>query len=84
MENCELCNLEKKSKWYHEDDHFIICDCITCKCPMIVLKRHDTELSLIERDEIPKLIILFGIDKGRKPDWNRSKIKDHWHCHLRA
>lgn len=42
---CELCNLERNSMWYYEDEDFIICNCTTCKIPMIVSKDHDYDIS---------------------------------------
>ena len=37
---CPLCEMEKITHWHHEDDLVIVCDCMTCDYPMIVLKRH--------------------------------------------
>lgn len=88
MVNCELCNLEKKTKWFYEDKYFIICNCETCKVPMIVSKRHTAELT---QEEIIDLIwilsmltdTIIGTTHGNKLDQNRRKIKDHWHAHIR-
>lgn len=78
---CELCNLEKKTEWYYEDDYFIVCDCETCKVPMIVLKRHDTILFPSEKQIFYTLVNKFG--QGKVLDENRRKILDHFHAHLR-
>ncbi len=86
---CELCNLEQRTKWYYEDDYFIVCDCSTCNVPMIVLKRHSLELNQEELIDLMVVIsgvrIVEGLDiklKG-KLDQNRRKVPDHWHAHIR-
>lgn len=58
---CELCNLERKTKWYYEDDFIVICDCLTCRIPMVVLKKHTTEISSYEEAVISqKIHEIFG------------------------
>jgi len=87
--SCELCNLEKKTKWYYEDERFVVCDCETCKVPMIVLKRHSTELNQEELIDL-MWILTNAIPKydsrgllAVRLDQNRRKISDHWHAHIR-
>ena len=86
---CELCNLEKKTTWHYEDKYFVICDCETCKVPMIVSKRHTIELN--QEELIDLIVIISGVRivdgftnklKGEL-DQNKRKIPDHWHCHIR-
>lgn len=83
---CELCNLEKKTKWYYEDENYIICDCLTCRPTtlMVVSKDHNFK---VEVDTFHHAV-LFGIVKGvvggerftfRK---ERRKVKDHFHWHI--
>lgn len=78
--SCELCDLEKKSIWYEENEFFIICECITCKVPMLVWKEHNfptkETVDLMKR----KVMSMFP---GRKIDMNRRKIPDHFHFHAR-
>ncbi len=88
FEMCELCNLEKKTYWYYEDDYFVVCDCETCKTPMIVSKRHTIELNqeemidlmwiLAKRFNVFHNMVVKGI-----LDQKRRKIPDHWHAHIR-
>ena len=40
-DGCELCQLEKVTPWYYEDETFAILECYMCWVPMAVLKRHD-------------------------------------------
>lgn len=80
---CELCNLERNSMWYYEDEDFIICNCITCKIPMIVTKDHDR----IPGGEITKAYIkglVKGVFHGKNFHFRKEqrKIKDHWHWHI--
>lgn len=81
---CELCNLEKKTEWYYEDDYFIVCDCETCKVPMIVSKRHTLILNQEEIIDLMFLLPKFLPDwKNKTLDQRRRKVPDHWHCHIR-
>ena len=84
---CELCNLEKKTEWYFDDDYFIICECETCHVPMIVSKRHTIDLN---QRELIDLIWIFIKEVGKDHkldllslDQKNRKIPDHWHIHLR-
>lgn len=82
---CELCNLEKKTIWYYEDDYFIVCDCKDCNIPMIVLKRHAVRLNQEEMIDLMWLLC-FQFQPGGMPKHKlvqkRSKIKNHWHAHI--
>ncbi len=78
---CPLCPpLEHKTRWYYEDDFFIVCDCKKCNVPMIVLKRHDTELILSEPKRLIELLERFA--EGKRIRFKRRSIPDHWHMHL--
>lgn len=84
---CELCNLEKKTHWYFETDYFIGCDCDTCKVPMIVSKRHTTELNQEELIDLMWILakrfnVFHQVVKGEL-DQRRRKIYNHWHAHIR-
>ena len=84
---CELCNLEKRTKWYYEDKYFVVCECETCKTPMIVLRRHDTKLNQEEMIDLMWIIktqfnVFHQVVRGEL-DQNRRKVPDHWHAHIR-
>ena len=84
---CELCNLEKKTKWYYEDEHIIICDCTICKIPQVILKEHTMKPTrYVEMKMITKLTEVarefYGHDNFRI-DTNQRKIPDHLHWHAR-
>ncbi len=78
---CRLCDLEQKTKWFYEDELFIICNCMTCQCKMIVLKRHDTKLTLEESNRLLKLLIKFA--ENRRVSFVRRTIPNHWHMHIK-
>lgn len=78
---CELCNLEKRTKWYYEDDEFIICDCETCKVPMVVSKKHTDSVTRVTEG------FIYGLVKGvfkKKLRFRITprKIFDHFHWHI--
>ena len=78
---CELCNLEKKTKWYYEDKDFIICDCETCKIPMVVPKEHADAATSLTKVYIAGLVT--GVfKKSFHFRTEPRKVKDHWHWHI--
>lgn len=78
--NCDLCNLEKKTKWYYEDEKIVICDCTTCKIPMVVLRKHTMKPTENDIEHICSIArklfgdVMFRVDQRR--------IRDHLHWHL--
>ncbi len=84
--HCDLCRLhvhrELKSTLHHEDERYIVVDCIICHTPMVVKKAHEANFTFEEKSEVGKLLIqLFGT--SGVIDWEQRKIPDHAHCHLR-
>ena len=78
---CDLCILEKRTRWYYEDAYFVIINCGTCNIPMIVIKRHTMKFS----DQLLEKMIevahqLFGVNIEFRTE--QKKIKDHWHRHI--
>lgn len=80
---CELCNLEEKTKWYYQDKDFIICNCKTCKIPMIVSRDHG-QVGDSERNEAYFTGLVKGVFHGKDFSFRKEqrKIKDHWHWHI--
>lgn len=84
---CPLCLAEKLTHWFEETDLYWIALCKTCNVPMVVLKRHDTDVTADEAFDM--LVALAGVaDKyfgttlwtlDRKP----GRIPDHIHWHAR-
>lgn len=82
---CDLCKAEKLTHRYYEDDLIWIAECKTCKCPMIVLKKHHKAFTDEEKFYIIDCIMsLFGKTAPKHIDWNMKTMKDHVHCHLRG
>jgi len=82
---CELCDLEKKTKWYYEDNEYIICDCETCKIPMIVDKKHGARFVESGTFEYGLILgLVKGVFGGKEFQFRRRqrKILDHWHWHI--
>ena len=79
---CGLCNLDRKSTWYYEDDEFIICNCITCKIPMIVSKDHNRVIGTLDGLYLKGLVK--GVFHGKNFSFRKEqrKVKDHWHWHI--
>jgi len=78
---CPICNLEKKTRWYYEDENVIICDCMSCRIPMLVLKEHGHIPSPVEREELLKLVKkLFG--ENAQFRGYASTYLEHWHEHI--
>lgn len=90
-EACPLCQAEKLTHWFEETDLYWIALCKTCNVPMVVLKRHDTDVSLDEAaDMICALMRIadafFGKHHGTSLcvlDRETRQIPDHWHAHAR-
>jgi hypothetical protein len=80
--NCPLCNMEHKTKWYYEDDVWLICDCDSCNMPMIVYRKHlayeEVEVADLHYI-INKCMGLFGHIRFRT---EHRKIPDHFHWHI--
>jgi diadenosine tetraphosphate (Ap4A) HIT family hydrolase len=82
--DCPLCKLATgniKTKLYYQDKIVIIVNCLTCKIPMIVLKRHTMKPNNFERahmEMVPKELFGPNIKFRKKP----SKILDHIHWHI--
>lgn len=81
MTNCPLCNLEHKTHWYYETPEFVVCDCLTCSVPMVVLHEHTMQLrpeTLI--DILSTLHDLFGPAFTLR--CNQRVVSDHLHWHV--
>jgi len=80
--NCPFCPpIEKKTKWYYEDDKVVILDCDTCHVPMLVLKRHGEVPSPGERAELLRLCEKVFNRKVMFRGFMR-RYPSHWHEHL--
>jgi hypothetical protein len=78
---CELCLLEKRTKWYFENNEFAILECDTCNIPMCVWKQHGGAPSRrVITDMHNKAKELFGPSITFRTQMKR--IPDHFHFHV--
>jgi len=78
---CELCNLKSLTAWHYADNVIVICDCLTCRVPMLVFRRHGDIPLAEEHHARQKLIELYG-KRLVKMRTQERKVKDHRHWHL--
>lgn len=87
-DNCELCALvngDIKTRVYWDNELSICVDCLTCRIPMVVIKRHDREMNETEKVHIEGLIKdVFGssVDFVRKEP-RKILVHAHWHVILK-
>ena len=85
--SCDLCELNIRTKVYHENDHFIVLDCIGCTVPMIVWKEHTMELpepdTYIMEAYLKEVGDIFFGEGNFYIDKRQRTISDHLHWHTR-
>ncbi len=85
-DECLLCMADRVTFWYREEDEFWVADCLVCKTPMIVWRRHGLPHEARETELLRQLEEVaaerFG-DGGYWIDRERRRIPDHWHAHAR-
>lgn len=78
---CELCNMTKKTKWYYEDDNWIVCECKTCHRPIAIYKLHTMFIPLEQLGFIlNKVNFYFG--RNVTVRMKQRRIKNHFHFHV--
>lgn len=83
MSHCDLCELKPLTKRYFEDDLIVICDCLTCQVPMVVLRRHTMSPTKEELERIEeKVKEIFGEEKFKGFRKKQRNIFDHMHYHI--
>ena len=82
---CDLCDAQRLTRWYHEDDVCWVADCEICDVPMVVWRSHGTDppadvlahmtaaLGRVARERFGEFYV----------DAFRRNIPDHWHAHGR-
>lgn len=81
MTKCDLCILEKKTKWYYEDERVVVCDCLSCKVPMIVLREHTVRVT---PETIAYLVKIAQQVFGENIELRTQQrtVLDHLHWHI--
>lgn len=83
INGCELCDLERRSKWHHEDGLMIICDCVTCGIPMLVFRSHGPRTEEEHLEARIKIIEQYGKHLIKiRTKARKIKDHDHWHIYL--
>lgn len=80
--SCPLCAREPKTRHYYEDDVLWVVECLTCRVPMVVIKRHSPDPTPEEYEYAKRLG--FRLFPERSFDDRPRSIPGHWHAHLRA
>jgi hypothetical protein len=84
-DECLLCQAERITHWYLEDDLCWIADCTICATPMVVWKWHGVDPS--DEDRVAMLARLSAtadaVFDGHYFDDNMRNIPDHFHVHAR-
>lgn len=83
---CELCQADRFTHWYHEDDICWVADCEACGVPMVVWNHHgttppdaDVEHALDRLSEVART--RFGRDFTI--DRLMRQVPEHFHAHAR-
>lgn len=78
---CDLCVLKKITKWYYDDEKVVVCDCLTCNAPMIVLRDHTVQPTPETIEYLLKISKqVFGEKISLRTQ--QRKIPDHLHWHI--
>lgn len=79
--DCELCELEQLTGWHFVNSLLVICDCVTCRIPMLVFRDHGPRTEEEHLEARTKIIELFGA-RLIKIRTKARRIKDHEHWHI--
>tara|TARA_Y100000310_G_scaffold275155_1_gene291595 strand:+ start:296 stop:712 length:417 start_codon:yes stop_codon:yes gene_type:complete len=76
---CELCRLEKKTRWWAINNDMALIDCDHCGVPMVVARGHGKVL-----DETAATALVARMFPGRAFTFRKRqrKIQDHVHWHV--
>ncbi len=84
--HCQLCDAEKLTEWFHEDDECWIAACTICAVPMVVWKRHDPgppEEVLARLHAKLTTVVQAHFTFDHYVDDDMRRIPDHYHAHAR-
>ena len=49
---CALCAAEQLTPWFHTDDRCWVAECLICRTPMVVWRRHGPDPRATDRDHM--------------------------------
>jgi len=83
---CDLCRLEKRTKWLEETSEFVVMECEQCDGPMVVLREHTMTVSKATDARMKSALLKHAEGKGKQMyvDTVQRTIKDHLHYHARV
>lgn len=83
---CDLCRLEKRTKWLEETAEFVVMKCEQCDGPMVVLRAHTMTIDKATDERMRSALLKHAQDKGKPMyvDTVQRTIKDHLHYHARV
>ncbi|MGH9186557.1 MAG: hypothetical protein ACRD0U_12195 [Acidimicrobiales bacterium] len=83
---CQLCEAERITPWFHEDDLCWIAECTICAVPMVVWRTHDPEPpTQVKSALLERLAAVVGeyFTYDHWVDDDMRRIPDHYHAHAR-
>ena len=87
-DDCDLCRGATITTRYFDDEECWIADCVICRVPMVVWRRHDPAPSLEVRTRLVQRLTVvaddFFLDRSWYLDDHMRLIPDHYHAHARA
>ena len=87
-DGCDLCRGAAITTRYFDDEECWIADCVICRVPMVVWRRHDPSPSPEVRTRMMQRLTViahdFFVDQSWYLDDHMRRIPDHYHAHARA
>jgi hypothetical protein len=82
---CQLCAAEPLTPWFHQDEQCWVAECLICRTPMVVWRRHGPSPPPEDRDHM--LARLSEVAAARLGEFRidavMRRIPDHFHAHAR-
>ncbi|HET6914787.1 MAG TPA: hypothetical protein VFH56_01730 [Acidimicrobiales bacterium] len=86
VEGCLLCEADRITAWFHEDEVCWIADCEICFVPMVVWRRHGKSPppeAMAHMHQQLARVAEQQLVGSHYVDDNMRKIPDHYHAHAR-
>ncbi len=83
---CLLCQAEKITPWYLDDELCWIAECTICVLPMVVWKSHDPDPDAATKAELHRRLAEVVGEHFTFDHWiddEMRRIPDHYHAHAR-
>jgi hypothetical protein len=84
---CELCAARPLTPWFHSDDRCWVAECLICRTPMVVWRRHGADPPPADREHMLARLAEVAAarlgDGAFRIDHGMRRIPDHFHAHAR-